>query len=58
MNTQKKDTLYEKEVADPLDEALEFLIKDLSYSEALEYCADQIELTRILGKVAENQHLM
>ncbi len=35
-----------------LDKALELLIQDLSFSEALEYCADQ-ELTRTLERVAE-----
>ena len=42
------------EVVWMLDEALELLIQDLSVSEALEYCADQIELTRILEGIAEN----
>jgi hypothetical protein len=37
-----------------LDDALELLIQDLSCSEALKYCADQIELTRILERMAEN----
>ena len=37
-----------------LDDALELLIQDLSCSEALEYCADQIQLTIILEKIAEN----
>jgi hypothetical protein len=37
-----------------LDDSLELLIQDLSCSEALEYCADQIELTRILEIIAEN----
>jgi hypothetical protein len=37
-----------------LNDALELLIQDLSCSEALEYCADQIQLTIILEKIAEN----
>jgi len=43
----------EREVICMLDEALELLIQDLSCSEALEYCADQIELTGILEKITE-----
>jgi hypothetical protein len=43
-----------KEVICMLDEALELLIQDLSCSEALEYCADQIELTKLLEGIAEN----
>jgi hypothetical protein len=37
-----------------LEDALELLIQDLSDSEALEYCADQIVLTRTLERIAEN----
>ena len=37
-----------------LEDALELLLQDLSSKEALEYCADQIELTRILEKIDEN----
>jgi hypothetical protein len=37
-----------------LDDALELLIQDLSCSETLEYCADQIELTSILERIAKN----
>jgi len=37
-----------------LDEALEVLIQDLTCSEALEYCADQIELTKTLERIAGN----
>jgi hypothetical protein len=36
-----------------LDKAVELLIQGLSYSEALEYCADP-ELTAVLEKIAEN----
>lgn len=43
-----------KEVICMLDEALELLIQDLSCSEALEYCADQIELTKMLERIADD----
>lgn len=43
-----------KEVICMLDEALELLIQDLSCSEALEYCADQIELTNMLERIADD----
>ena len=43
-----------REVTTMLDDALELLIQDLSCSEALEYCADQIQLTGILERIAEN----
>jgi hypothetical protein len=46
--TDKRKVVY------MLDDALDVLIRDLSYSEALEYCADQIALTKILERIAED----
>jgi hypothetical protein len=46
--TDKRKVVY------MLDDALELLIQDLSCTEALEYCADQIALSRILERIAEN----
>jgi hypothetical protein len=37
-----------------LDDALESLVQDLSYSEALKYCADQMALTKILQRMADD----
>jgi hypothetical protein len=52
MKISMEDKLYEREVGGSLDEALDFLIKDLSIGEALEYCADQ-DITRTLKRIAE-----
>jgi hypothetical protein len=53
----KKELLWEvrdrEEVICVLDKAVEFLIQGLSYSEALEYCADP-ELTKVLENIAGN----
>lgn len=52
MKISTEDKLYERELGGSLDEAIDFLIKDLSTGEALEYCADQ-ELTKTLERIAE-----
>lgn len=52
MKISMEDTFCEGKFLGSLDEALNFLIKDLSSGEALEYCADP-ELTRTLEKIAE-----
>jgi hypothetical protein len=54
MNTFAEQTTEKREVMTMLDDALELLLRDLSCNEALEYCADAIELTRILEGIAEN----
>jgi hypothetical protein len=38
-----------------LDDAIEILIQGLSCSEALEYCADQIALTKTLERIADDE---
>jgi len=43
-----------REVTTMLDNALELLLQDLSCKEALEYCADAMDLTRILEGISEN----
>jgi hypothetical protein len=54
MNTFAERMTEKREVTNMLDDALELLLQDLSCKEALEYCADQMELTRILEGIAEN----
>ena len=54
MNTLTERMTEKREVTTMLDDALELLLQDLSCKEALEYCADQMELTRILDGIAEN----
>jgi hypothetical protein len=54
MNAFTERMTGKREVTTMLDNALELLLQDLSCKEALEYCADALELTRILEEIAEN----
>jgi hypothetical protein len=54
MNTFTARMTGKREVTNMLDDALELLLQDLSCKEALEYCADAMELTRILEGISEN----
>lgn len=48
--TEHQTLLVEADIL--IERALDILLGDASYSDALEYCADQIALTRAIGKVA------
>ena len=54
MNAFTERITEKREVTTMLDDALELLLQDLSCKEALEYCADAMELTRILEGLSEN----
>jgi hypothetical protein len=54
MNAFTERMTEKREVTTMLGDALELLLQDLSCREALEYCADAMELTRILEGIPGN----